>query len=543
MKNARIFAFLLAVLLLLAGCSVTPDITTTGVPSTSVAPSVPATLPAEIVIQTLPAEVENPDGLPVLKWVCLVDDIYGGGKRSWNEAAVHELNEMLAQRGASFRLQFVMLTSPDMVYADWLLRSEALKEIADADLIYGLMTTNQMRQYLAPITDYIDGTKSTALANLAIHPHSWVNGTTGGEIYGIPTRPVLANCGGWKVDPSVLRDYGLTEADFTNAYWEMDEIFSKIYESNGKEPFLYLSNEASLIFSNSLNGGGVTTYINGNLKDELSLLVDYSGSCIAIDYSSGTPKVANYLELDSVRKLQAAAARHAEAGYTTGSYATALVSYTKCRLDHVYTDADGNLIIPSGELIIDTAAAKHVSGIAATSEHQQEAVELLRLLADDQEFQTQFFYGKESRDYTLTNGSYTLVEQDDKSNYSMDFVSELSYFSGFQSIDTPEYDSPSTLSHLYWMSDDGMSALETQQRLIDNSTIWCPIDFDYTGLESEILAVSKVAEIYLPGLARMDAATYDEMLKAFENAGINKIIDTLQKQLDEWLEANPDWNK
>ena len=47
------------------------------------------------VAQYLPAEVENPEGLPVLKWVCITDMYYGGKNRVWSEEAVHELNQML----------------------------------------------------------------------------------------------------------------------------------------------------------------------------------------------------------------------------------------------------------------------------------------------------------------------------------------------------------------------------------------------------------------------------------------------------------------
>ena len=41
----------------------------------------------------------------------------------------------------------------------------------------------------------------------------------------------------------------------------------------------------------------------------------------------------------------------------------------------------------------------------------------------------------------------------------------------------------------------------------------------------------------------MDEGGYDQMLQAFKAAGGDKIQAELQRQLDEWLKANPDWNK
>ena len=41
----------------------------------------------------------------------------------------------------------------------------------------------------------------------------------------------------------------------------------------------------------------------------------------------------------------------------------------------------------------------------------------------------------------------------------------------------------------------------------------------------------------------MTREKYDEMLNALRDAGSDKVLAELQRQLDAWLAANPDWNK
>jgi len=115
MKKLKQFLTLLFALLLLTGCAVTPKETdaseteqtgTSGIqkPTTPDHPFPTMPEPTTVLYQALPETVDNPDNLPVLKWVCLVDT-YGGWNRTWSEDAVIELNQMLADRKMPFRLQ------------------------------------------------------------------------------------------------------------------------------------------------------------------------------------------------------------------------------------------------------------------------------------------------------------------------------------------------------------------------------------------------------------------------------------------------------
>ena len=122
--------FLITLALMLGGCGNVlpqesmPDNTTISVPEiTEPDPTEPAPV---ITCQYLPQKVDNPDNLPVLKWVCLTVRNYGGGMRTWNEAAALELNQMLADKGMPFRVQFALLTMDQwLLDSDWFSRPEA----------------------------------------------------------------------------------------------------------------------------------------------------------------------------------------------------------------------------------------------------------------------------------------------------------------------------------------------------------------------------------------------------------------------------------
>ena len=87
----------------------------------------------DVTVQYLPEKVDNPENLPVLKWLCLTDFGQGGGQgRVWNETAVHQLNDMLAQRNMPYRIQFIMLTNNSMPgYYNWFDQKEVKKLIKE----------------------------------------------------------------------------------------------------------------------------------------------------------------------------------------------------------------------------------------------------------------------------------------------------------------------------------------------------------------------------------------------------------------------------
>ena len=534
----------LVLALILVGCGniepqqSTPDNTTISVPEiTEPTPTEPEPV---ITCQYLPQEIENPENLPVLKWVCLTERPYGGGVRTWNETAATELNQMLADKNMPFRVQFVLLTMDQwLLNSNWFSRPEAKMELEDADLVYGMMTATDMQEYLLPITEYVKGTAEPSLKNSVPHQYNWLIGTVSDEIYGIPTALNQAYAGGWIVNAELLNECGLTEDSFSMGFAEMDDGFAQIYTKNGNKPFLYLTN-ASIRIDGNAEIGQIVSTCPSVLSDIISQQYKGIGASFAIDYSSETPVVVNTLETNYTREVQQAIAGYIAAGYVTNDLKQAQLQYRTVFGNSNYTDESGNLVIPNTTAVFHhTSAGGMLSGLSANTQHKEEALSLLNLIAENEEFRIQLFYGMKGRDYTVTKGYYEIAKYGDGSSYSLDFLSPLSYFSGLTANkETANFLSPGT-ENWSLFTYDGKNTLETYQGVLDNSILSYPIIFDYSGFESELKAMEAVYEKYFPDFSNLTEEQYDQMLQELEIAGSKKVLDALQKQLEQWISKNP----
>ncbi|MBO5954198.1 MAG: hypothetical protein J6Q53_08835 [Oscillospiraceae bacterium] len=548
----RILAGMLALLLLcgLIGCAERPadptGDTTMGAGSTEGSGSTGDSTVnpnAKVTCQYLPEKVENPENLPVLKWVCLTERGLGGGVRTWNEAAVQEVNQMLAEKKMPFRIQFVLLTMDQgMMYLDWFSYPEAQEALKDADLIYGAMTAEDMVQYLAPITEYVTGDAEPSLKNSVPHPLNWNAGTVGEEIYGIRTTITKASSSGWSVDADLLEQCDLTAADFEADFWEMDALFAKIYEANDRRPFLYIISDGFTTKNYPL-GVEPPSIAPRVLNNMIPNIYDRIGSCFVVDYSGKTPVVRNVLDTEVTRKMQQALIRYSIAGYTTDRFEIGRIQYGALTGNLPYTTANDEeqLRVPvTTACYYEMQPYGHVSGVAAVSRHKQEAVQLLNLIAENEAFRMQLFYGKEGRDYKVEDGYYSLISHSDGSNYGMDFLSPLSHFCGLNSYwKTADLRSPGT-ENWTLIQYEGKTLLQTYREILDDSVVACPISFDYTGLEQELNAIQAVCKKYFPifTTSQMTPDVYAQMLQEMKIAGSDKVVAQLQRQLETWQSAN-----
>ena len=509
-------------------------------------PTVPTEVGEQsITTQYLPAKVENPDDLPVLKWVCLVESWYGGRIETRTEAAMHEVNQMLADRNMPFRIQFVLLIMNQYVWdMDWFSTPEAQSALQGADLITANLSPEQMQTYLAPITAYAKGEASPSLENAVAHPYCWRDATVDGEIYAFPVMAGAYRSLGWEISTAALKDYGLSVEDFLGTFEEMDELFAEIYEQNGRLPFLYVSDgfaQGSYYDVPMICPGAMDLF----LFDCMHLVA----SCFAIDYSVDSPRVVNYLEQDNIRNWQAACLRYQEAGYVTNSQQESTISYRACQASSVTTFIDATdtdnieekVQIPIMKpLFVDATDGAIVSGICADTGNMEAALKLLNLIAEDADFRLHLFYGKEGRDYTIEDGYYSITKTDG-GYYCMDFISQLAYFCGLTT--SPQAEDVATATDYYSaIAADGKTQLETFRESLDNSIRCCPVVFEFSGMDEELAAMRNIMREYFPRFSCLTADEYNQMLQELKDAGSEVIQAELQKQLDDWLAENPDWD-
>ena len=61
-------------------------------------------------------------------------------------------------------------------------------------------------------------------------------------------------------------------------------------------------------------------------------------------------------------------------------------------------------------------------------------------------------------------------------------------------------------------------------------------------MDAELTALSNIMREYFPGFSCLTADEYNQMLQELKDAGSEVIQAELQKQLDDWLAENPDWD-
>lgn len=515
---------------------------------------------ATVTVQYLPTKVHNPENFPVLKWVCVTDMYYGGKNRVWSEAAVHELNQMLADKDMPFRIQFVMLNhSEHTLYYDWTSEPVVLDAFKNADLIYANMTTAQMTEYLSPISEYVTGGEYPSLKDAVVHPLNWLQGTINGEVYAIPTLPCQAVTEGWFFQKTLLDIFGLQVSDFYRDFAEMDDLFAQMYIGNSNKPFLSTGKEG-ISYQNDFLSGMPNSYAP-SIANSIAFQAHTIGSCFAIDYSTGTPKVVHSMELPKLREFQKAYMRYQESGYIVSADDTTLITYATGTDFVPNADERGIVSIPISTPVFNNAAPYgRVTGVAAFSENKEHAVKLLSLVASDKEFRMQLCYGKQGRDYTINEqGNYSINVREDGSCYSLDILSPHAYFSGLTSSpDGISYVSPSTNNWILPETSE-YNKQEYYMQTLDRSIVRIPIVFDYVGLEKELADMQVLMEKYYPKFSNsteieddpdtledeyvpvMDENGYEYVLQEFKKAGADTIIAELQRQLDAWLAKNPGW--
>ena len=177
--------------------------------------------------------------------------------------------------------------------------------------------------------------------------------------------------------------------------------------------------------------------------------------------------------------------------------------------DPLLTSYDGTITIPS------------------TSKHAAAAMKYVNELYTNHELMTLFYCGIEGTNYVLDEtGRRDYPEGVDASNNTW---TEQKVMAGNQLL-TPPWNYQSET----WR-DDVMEFWKTV-----NVSPAMGFHFDYTGLETEYAAVTSVLAEYKQGLYNgvldFDSA-YPQFLAAMEEAGLNKIIEAKQAQLNEWAAA------
>ena len=487
-------------------------------------------------VQYIPEKIKDGDGLPVLKCVCVLDARSIGGqneRKTCREDAINAVNQYLKENSAGFQIQMVMVTGVEHSYGvgiDCFDDSRVREAAADADLLYADFFPERMTEYLEPLTPYVSG-ENALLSNAVPHDSMWFRTSLEGAIYGLPFHYNSPAATGWIVEPEVMEKCGLTVEDFQREYWQMDEVFARIYEVYGTEFMMVAEDSSSLTRID-----GQVCAIPENVLDYFRNNLTFVTSCYGIDTSGERPTIVNILNTDYIKQLQQATQRYTAASYTfpNGKAKTSLVGYAP-----IYTDGpilrDGKWYIPVGQHWNKFQMYGFMLGVTKSSQRKPEAVSFLQRISEDTQLRNMLCFGQEGINYTLENGIGVPVAEN---RHDMSFLTPMADFGGFDT-----WNWPAGLNR--FDVEDNEDALEVYRRIMDASKTLCPLDyrywFDFSGLENEIKAVNETVRLDGASFSKLTPEEYEDWMQKIRDAGGDKIQAELQRQLDEWLAKNPGW--
>lgn len=186
--------------------------------------------------------------------------------------------------------------------------------------------------------------------------------------------------------------------------------------------------------------------------------------------------------------------------------------------EEILVPATPNELTTSGTL-------EYIWGVSSSSLHPDKAVEFLNLLYTDPDLANLLTYGIEGKDYLKVDEEAVEVIGNSGGSSRYD-----SYFSIYGDPDDIWLLSPVTGDEKAEMK----SFSEKAQPVMTFG-----YSFDSTSVSGEILAVTEVISNYRPvlecGLADDVDAALDEFNRQLDEAGIDRIMEENQRQLDEWL--------
>lgn len=504
----------------MSACSSKTPVNTTTAPGVESTPVGTTEVPREVAYkyQMIPETLDNPDNLPVLDWVCFPNV---GTAFRFRETSADSINQALADQNMPFRVRFHIVTTDQTEDILRLYQQEKVQDLmSSADLLYLFVSGETEFRYLLPVTEYT--TEGGSLADTVPTQRHWLKSTFQNEIYGIPGSADFVIGNGWSIADEVIDDFAFHAEDFRGKlYWEMDDVFQRIYVQNGNKPFLY--KESGGVSYNNATKAIYPVSEAPILMNRFQILTSVYG----IDYYGGEkPKVVNYLDTDYARNLQAAQKRYGSAGYGTGDLGKSLVRYGNVFSGFVFQYRNSNLFysVPVEPLDFTYGGSGgYMSGVSATSDRKEAAVSMLSLLGDPA-----------FRQILYTNGN---ISQDESSETGSSGMSiKLFFLTPFRELESD------SASNIYYPAAEGKTALETFREQVEKAELRLPSNlFDVTSLLIKAEMVNDAAKPYLSKFSELTPDEYDQMLQDMKVAGGDEILAELQRQLDEWLAENPNW--
>ena len=395
----------------------------------------------------------------------------------------------------------------------------------------GLLTTPSIlasQGLIQPMTEYLSDAMVEKAGRL-IHA-----GMIGDDIYAYPGTLYSAGCALFLYDTALAEEYNIEIPEILTTAEDYDKLFSQIKESGMPQYAVSMGDgvAAEMSYGNIFDTLGDATYIangcvldveNGTTVENWYATEDYKKNCemhhdwFEKGYALPDSISNGYAVFDSMTQGQVF-------GFFGRCSAGSNVAYWSAQTGKEL----GAIPIGDGSYLLDTGSTMNTAwSISSSSENPQKTADFLELMYNSLEITNLLDLGIEGKHYVTREGSHI--------------------------VDYPEGVDAGSVGYghtigTYGDQTNAYFRAPLTDEFVDNLSLWgeenakvsrfMGYTFDTSAVSSEITAV--IAEIGKYGPA-LNCGTVDpedmlpKFLDALEAAGINKIIEENQRQLDEWL--------
>lgn len=444
--------------------------------------------------------------------------------REYNNSIIVRLNQLLEEQDYPFRVKFCKIPEEYLYDGAIVEFADYLKEQnANIDVIP--FWNNDYRravehELLYDFSGYMESETGLELRN-AVSEKFWELTMDDGKYYGIGNVYAPGQMG-WSANLSLMEKYGYSSEELSKPLWELEDIFANIKKN---EP-----TAIPFILSCSV------------IPERLPVCyANYPDLPIGIwrDNISDSPQIQNLFETEEMEKWAATANDFYQKGYLAENGADFLMQLDTCgmysrRKDNMVpmlTDSDISRIrIPYYDKFT-TDLTLHINTVPAWSPKKEDALSFLSFLFRNQEASELLLYGVEGEDYEVKDG---------KCNANENF-NEASFYDkcfGNWNICRPL---------VPYEDEDRMEADSAGLQEVKDSPLF-GFNFDESSVRQEADAVRELycnidnirnLFMFAPSAETGSARTWQEYYTYFQNelknAGIDKIVDEMNRQFQDYL--------
>ena len=449
------------------------------------------------------------------------------------EAVSAEINKYLEEKiGCHLELKVFSFSEYAQKCSTVISEGEPFDLMFTCDWLNNFSTNAGSNAYL-PLNDLLEENAPDAMAD--IPEYMWQATTIDGNIYAMPALQTYAKNDGIFLRADIAEELGVSGSSYENGtdtytLEELGNILGQIKEQNpdiipmnsGDIFWLHLDEYYGFNFLSGFDVPGVVRFSDeGTVIDQFKTeeFMDYCRTVYDwVQKGYFEPDYATYVTMTDQVTIDRKAPDHVTyyAGFTAPSVASMAVS--NCDWEETPVP-----LILSGKYAVTSGVGQSLTAVGVNSRYPEMAVQVYNLAYSDPEFVNLMIYGIEGVNYNKISDTEVEVIQD--SNYAR----PLETF---------------TLANQFitWVEEGAYPAdiWDQNQAFCEDAT---PSElfgfiFDSSNVKNEVANCSAIYEEYKYPLlcgAVDPETTVPELIRRMEEAGSAKIIEEMQRQVDEFL--------